>query len=491
MKLPRDQMNEPVFSIILGGARHNVVVSPSMAKSVYAFRGASSSPLVNHIMENVFGDSGTVRGMDPAELRVLHQNIVNLFLREPFVTEASTAAVRRIERQTPNLVTFSRSIVDQVPWERASNVTMDPKSDQPICEASLFPLVRNFVAQITTAIFMGDAIFEAFPNLLNDLWILDAQFMNLSKGAPRWLTPGLSAAYRARDRLLQSLAVFHGAFVAWDDGRDPGVEFRDLDDVSEPVKQRIRGLHKMGATPAASAPAHLSFLWAMNGNTANIIFWNLLRIYAEPSLLGEIRKEIAPYVKAHRPSREETGFPIEEQAQLSIDSQEVFNSCHILRASFYETLRVDSAGLSFRELSSDLTLTESQDDAAVDGLGKPRTYKICKGESIAIPHGILQNDARFISNPNQYDPLRFITTDAGAGVKQAEMHTIRPFGGGIGGCKGHIIAERENLASVAAILSLWDIEPTCGTQLEIPEHASSAGTFLPSKDIRVKVRCRV
>lgn len=59
-------MNEPVFGIILGGARHNVVVSPSMAKSVYAFRGTSSSPLINRILENVFGDSGTIRGMDPA-----------------------------------------------------------------------------------------------------------------------------------------------------------------------------------------------------------------------------------------------------------------------------------------------------------------------------------------------------------------------------------------------------------------------------------------
>ena len=484
-------MNEPVFGIILGGARHNVVVSPSMAKSVYAFRDTSSSPLINRIMENVFGDSGTIRGMDPAELNVLHQNVFNLFLREPFITEASMATVRRIQRQTPNLVTFSRSVVDQVPWERSSNVTMDPNSDLPICEASLFSLVRNFAAQISTAGFMGEAIFEAFPNLLDDLWILDSQFMNMSKGAPRWLTPGLSTAYRARDRLLEDLAVFHAAFVAWDDGRDPGVKFRDLDDVSEPIKQRIRGLHKMGATAAASAPAHLSFLWAMVGNTTNIIFWNLLRVYAEPSLLEEVRKELAPYVKAHRPSREETGFPIQEQAQLTIDPEGLFNSCHLLKASFYESMRLDSAGLSFRELSSDLTLTESQDDAAIDGLKKPRSYKISKGESIAIPLGVLQNDTRFFSNPTQYDPLRFITRDPETGVKRAEMHSIKPFGSGISGCKGRILAERENLAYVAAILSLWDIQPTRGTQLKVPEHGSSTGTFLPSKNIRVTVQCRV
>ena len=484
-------MDEPVFSIILGGGKHNVVVSPSMAKSIYAFRGTSSSPLVNHIMERVFGDSGAVRAMGNTDVNLLHQNALNPLLREPFATEASVASVRRIEREAPNLVTFCRSVVDQVPWERPSEITMED-GDHKVCEASLYALIRNFAAHNTTVGFMGHAIFEAFPNILDDLWILDAQFTTLSKGARRWVpSPGISAAFAARDRLLQACAAFHEAFIAWDDDKDPGFDWRDLDDVSEPVKQRIRGLHKMGMSSTASAPAHLSLLWAMNGNTAGVVFWNLIRVYAEPTLLNDTRKEIAPYVKAFRPSREETGFPFEERPQVHIDSQRLFESCPLLKASFYECLRLDTAGLSFRELSSDLTLTESKEDAAIDGLECPRVYKLPKGESVAIPHGVLQNDTRYFSNPSQYDPLRFITTDPDTGAMRAEMHTIRPFGGGASSCRGRIIAERENLAAVAAIVSLWDIEPTSGKQLKVPGHKSSTGTYLPRKDMRVKMRLRV
>lgn len=489
--ITRDYMQEPVFGIILGGAKHNAVASPSMAQSVFGFRGASNSPFIDRLMERIFGDSGAVRRMNPADRNELHQYI-SLFLQEPFITEATATTVRRIELETPDLVTFSRSMVDQMPWERPSEVTVENVDGKNVCEADLFALVRNFVAHITTTIFFGQAILETFPDLLDDLWILDSQFSNLSKGAPRWLPiPGVPAAYKARSRLLQALATFQEAFIAWDYGRDPGVKFRDLDDVAEPIKQRARSMHRMGFSPAASASAHLSLLWAMNGNTTNIVFWNLFRVYAEPALLEEIRKEISPYVKAFRPSREETGFPFEEPPQLTIDSQGLFNSCPLLKASFYESLRLDSASFSLKKLNSDLTLTESKEDAAIDGLKHPRVYKLSKGDSIAISHGALQNDSRYFSNPSQYDPLRFIKTDPDTGAKRAEMHTIKPFGGGLTRCKGRVLAERENLAFVAAIVSVWDIEAASGKQLVVPGRKPSPGSFFPKKDPRVRMRSRV
>ncbi|BCR83876.1 cytochrome P450 [Aspergillus chevalieri] len=487
----RDYMGEPVFGLVLGGTKQNVVASPSMAQSVFAFRGASNSPFIDRVMERVFGDSGIVRKMNPADRQELHQ-YVSHFLQEPFITEATNAFIRRIQRETPNLVTFSWSMVDQVPWERASEVTVENIDGRNVCEADLFALVRNFSAHITTAGFFGQALLEDFPNLFDDLWVLDGQFPTLSRGAPHWLPiPGLPAAYKARSRLLQALATFQEAFIAWDDGRDPGVKFRDLDDVAEPIKQRARTMHKMGFSSMASASAHLSMLWAMNGNTTNIVFWNLIRVCAEPTLLEEIRKEIAPYVKASRPSREETGFPFEEPPQVTIDSQGLFNSCPLLKASFYETLRLDSAGFSLKELSSDLTLTESKEEAANGGLKQPRVYKLSKGDNIAISHGALQNDPRYFSNPSQYDPLRFITTDPDTGAKRAEMHTIKPFGGGVVRCKGRVLAERGNLAFIAAIVTMWDIEPVRGKQLVVPGRKASPGTFSPKKDVRVRMRARI
>ncbi|RLL96231.1 hypothetical protein CFD26_100710 [Aspergillus turcosus] len=485
-------MNEAVFGIILGGAKHDIIVSPSLTKAVLASRGTSSTALINYALEKVWGDKGAMRNLSATDHHIIHHNIPNLFMREPYLTEASNAAKDIIERETPSLVTFCRSMVDQAPWERRSEAEVIDGQEKPTAEVNLFALVRNFVGHISTSVAMGQAFLEAYPDLLDDMWDFDNRFPALSLGAPRWLPlPGLSAAYAARDRILDALAAYHQAFVSWDEGIDPGVKFRDLDDVSEPMKQRIRKFKELGLSPRSSAPGHLSLFWALNANSPNIVFWHILRIYSDPALLEEIRNEIAPFAKVHKPSREETGFPFQEPPKLSLDPDGLFRSCLLLRASFYETMRLDSAGLSFCEVTSDLTVTESPEDAAAAGLAQPRTYRIEKGGNIAMAHGVVQKDPQYFSNPEQFDPLRFIVTDPDTGAKKADMHTIYPFGGGGSCCKGRAFAERTILLSTAAIISMWDIEPASGKDFTIPGHRPSSGAFLPKNDIRARLRMRV
>ncbi|EAW08003.1 cytochrome P450 [Aspergillus clavatus NRRL 1] len=488
----RNHMDEAVFAIIMGGTRHNIVVSPSLARAILSSRSTSSVSLINYALEKIGGDKGAIRGLSSSDHHLIHHNNPNLFMREPFLTDASKDATSLIERETPNLVTFCRSMVDQAPWERGSEAEVIDGHDKPISTVNLFALVRNFVGHITTSVFMGQALLEAFPDLLDDIWVFDSHFLALSLGAPRWLPlPGVSAAYAARDRILENLAAFHQAFVSWDDGNEPAVEFRDLEDVSEPVKQRIRKFKELGLSAKSSAPGHLSLLWAMNANSPNAVFWHILRIYSDPALLEEVRKEIAPYVKVSRPSREETGFPFLEPPKISLDSDGLFKSCVLLKASFYETMRLDSASLSFREVTTDLTVTESLEDAAAAGLTQPRTYAIKKGENVSVVHGAVQRDPRFFSNPDQFDPLRFVITDPETGEKRAEMHTISPFGGGVSGCKGRAFAERKILLFSAAIISMWDIEPVEGSEFKIPRHRRSTGQFAPKNDIRVRMSTRV
>ncbi|KAF9887662.1 hypothetical protein FE257_009755 [Aspergillus nanangensis] len=488
----RDSRKEPVLGIYMGGAKHNFVVSPSMIKSVMIPENTSSASMINHALKTVGGDQGPIRNLSPADHQVFHHNLPNLFTREPFTTQASEAMVQLIQRETPNLVTFCRSVVDQAPWERGSGVMIAEGHDQPACEANLFALIRGFVGHITTSTLMGHAILEAFPHLLDDIWLFDNRFPLLAMGLPRWLPlPGLPAAYAARDRVLGSLAAFHQAFVQLEDGIDPDVKLRELDDVSEPIKQRIRMSKELGFSAKTSAPGHLILFWAMNGNTPNIVFWNLLRLYTNPTLLEEIRKEIAPYVKMSRPTREKTGFPIPEAPKVSMDLDGLFKKCHLLKGSFYETMRVDSAGFLFREAIADLTITESEEDATIAGFSEPRSVRISKGESVAVPHGVLHNDPRYFSNPGQFDPLRFITTDPTTGVKRADMHTINPFGDGMAAYKGPVFAEREILAFVVPIISMWNIEPAEGEQLILPRHKLSGGTYLPSRDIPVRLSMRI
>ncbi|KAF4767741.1 hypothetical protein HAV15_010011 [Penicillium sp. str.  len=271
--------------------------------------------------------------------------------------------------------------------------------DQTVCEANLFALVSNFIGHVTSTFLMGEAFVENSPNLAEDLGRLDDCFVTLFAGTPRWVPhPAASAGHAASDRLRHIFSVFHRAFTAWDDGIDAGIELRDLDDVSELVKDRMRTFRKLELSPGASAAGHLSLYYDLIEHTTKITFWTITHLFAEPSLLDQVRKEIAPYVVASRPPREETGFPFDEPPRLSLDIEKVLTSCPLFRACYYETVRLHSAGISFKKLASDVTLSESAEEAAY-GLTEPRTYKVAKGEDIIVPHGAHYHDARYFSNP--------------------------------------------------------------------------------------------
>lgn len=486
----RDSAKESVFGLLMGGVRQNVVVSPSITKTILSSPDASSAAVTAYVIENVFGDTGAIHKLKPEDSRAFHETAI---MREPFITKALATELRLIERETPNLVTFCRSIVDQAPWERASQVTVDDyDTEVRTCEANLFSLVKDFIGYLSVTLFMGSAFTELFFSQLEDLWTMENRIISLLTGAPRWLpSPGVSAAHPARRRLLEIFSAFHQAFIAWDDGRDPGMELRDLEDVSEPIKERIRISRKLGLSSGASAPGHLSQLWALLRNTPKVVFWNLLHIYADPKLLEDIRKEISPYAKATRVSRGGNGFPFQEPPKLSIDLKGIIECCPLFKACYYETIRLESAGVSFRQLTSDLNLTESDKDAAIDGLTSPKTYKLQRGDYIAISHGAHQKDDRYFHNPGQYDPQRFIRRDSETGETKVDSRTITPFHDNIFEGKGQHFAEREIFAFTAAILSLWDIEPVGEKGWKIPGHKSSVGTFLPLNDIRVKMKMRV
>ncbi|KAF7520014.1 hypothetical protein PCG10_009495 [Penicillium crustosum] len=486
-------MNEPVFGIYIRGVKHNAVVSPSMMKTVLSVKAATPhNQVLDQALQNVFGDRSLIRNLDLDRHQGVSDQASTILNEEAFVTEASSTITRLVQREMPNLVSFCRSIVDQYPWERGtSGVELPDDGDQTACEANLFALVSNFIGHVTSTFLMGEAFVENFPNVAEDLGRLDDCFVTLFAGTPRWAPhPAASAGHAASDRLRHIFSVFHRALTAWDDGIDAGIELRDLDDVSELVKDRMRTFRKLELSPGASAAGHLSLYYDLIEHTTKITFWTITHLFAEPSLLDQVRKEIAPYVVASRPTREETGFPFDEPPRLSLDIEKVLTSCPLFRACYYETVRLHSAGISFKKLASDVTLSESAEEAAY-GLTEPRTYKIAKGENIILPHGAHYHDARYFSNPEQYDPLRFLVTDPATGKQVADSSILAPFADGLYGSTNNGFTERAILTFTAGIVSLWDIKPTSGKFLSVPGHKTSWGAFRPTKELRVKMKLRV
>ncbi|KAJ5919419.1 hypothetical protein N7466_010362 [Penicillium verhagenii] len=481
----RDSFGEPVFGVYLQGETHDTVVSPSMIKTVLSQK-ESGMMVLDQALRNVFGDQSLVRSLRSNRNEEISDDVSAIINQGQFISATSAAITRLLQRNVPNLVTFSRSLVDQVAWERDSSVTL-LEQDATICEVDLFALVRDFVGHNITTHLLGEAFVESFPGVLQQFWTLDANFVSLFAGFKRWApSPGVSSGHAARDRLLHIMSVFSRAFAAWDDGIDPGIELRDLDDVSDLFKQRMRTFKKLGLSPRASAAGTLSLHWDLMEYIVKMTFWNLVHIFADEELLKDIQKEMAPAVNSTRPSRQETGFPFDEPPKLDLDIEKMLQTCHLLKACHYETIRLHSAGISLRRLDSDLTLTESAGEAL-----EPRTYKICKGVKVLMPHGVYQNDPTRFSNPDQYDPLRYIVTNHTSGKKEANLDILGPFADGLYASKNNAFTERAILAFTASIVSMWVISSADGKGLIVPAHIKTWGAFLPAKDVKVHIKARV
>lgn len=479
-------MKESVFGIYLRGEAHDTVISPSMIKSIMSSPDASSGAVLDQALQNVFGDRSLVRTLRSNRNQEISDDVLSLIDREPYVTEHSEAITRFLKRNIASLVTFCRSPVDQTPWERDSQVEL-LDNDQTVCLVDLYGLVRGFVGQNMTQLLMGESFVESFQGFLSQVWTLDDNFVPMFVGIPRSVpTPGVSSGYAARDNLLHIMSVFYRAFSAWDDGIDPGIELRDLEDVSELVKQRMRTFRKLELSPGASAAGHLSLYWDLLGHSSKMTFWNIAHIFADSELLKEIKKEIAPYVKATRLTRQQTGFPFDEPPKLDIDMEKMLQSCPLLKACYYESIRLHSAGISFRKLESDMTLTESTEDAV-----EPRKYKLNKGEKVIMPHGVYQNDPYRFSNPDQFDPLRFIATETGNSHKEVNAEALGPIADGLYGSKHNAFTERVILGFTAAIVSMWDFKSPEGKSITVPGNKMSWGAFSPAHDVRVKVKLAV
>ena len=200
----------------------------------------------------------------------------------------------------------------------------------------------------------------------------------------------------------------------------------------------------------------------MNANANPVIFWVLWHIYSQPSLLAEVRSEIDRYVRVVSPKSD---LPVAEIDRLSMDIDGLRNSCPLLKACYFETMRVNVQATSYKSVLSDFTIKESEEDAAISGKGasQAQAYTLRKGQFVCIPHSVHQNDKRYFPNPEIFDLKRFLVEDEKDSQKViADMGTMNPFGGGSSMCKGRTFAEREVLAFAAGILAIWDLEPLDG-----------------------------
>ncbi|OKL58765.1 hypothetical protein UA08_05865 [Talaromyces atroroseus] len=502
-------MKEPVVALQMGLHTQHFVYSPDMVRTLLRSSETRSGVYFKRVMENFVGDPGAFRKLSPQALVSINRTLLPL-TEEQYLAKLSLALTRVLERETSDFVTFNRSIVDQSVWERNGVVTLEDvdsstggNSDSISCRVNLFALTRSFATYIITNVFMGQALLDFHPEILDDLWRWDCGYVPLIAGAPRWIpSPGISSAYAARDRVQKTISVIQASFSALEDGRNAPLEFRDLDDVSELMQKRMRFWRTSGISSSLGNRLDSWLLWKITMDSSKLIFWNLIRVFSDPDLLSNVRAEIAPHVQVIRSDPKETGLPFVEPPRISIDAGKLFTSCPLLKATYAETIRLDSNPISYRQLTVNLDLAESDEDATLRGSGKqPRSYKFFKGDILGLASGAHHIDPTYYPDPKSFNPERFLVSnpdndssskDKSEQSSSFDWKNVLPFAGDKTFSQ---LTERQVLLITAAIISLWDIEPASHSEnkseFKIPSHRISANTYMPSTDVGARLRRRL
>lgn len=472
----RDTAKDGVFGLHMMGKEHYMILMPSMVRQFFLQRPTvlSSDDFLFWIHEKYFGDGGTSRKMAADDFHTVHRTL-NSLMKEPFLSTATQKTIELVEERTPEMLSLSPTPNHHPQWQQVAHSALGGDH----VEVDLFPLVMNFVAEIAGTALMGKAFLENNAGIFQDLLTFDSGFNAFLTGVP---TPTLATAKGARSRLNQAFKEWNHALGTVLKGDDPEFKWRDMSDVSETMRIRTKALQTIKPPVEFSVASNLAVYWGLMVNSNKVTFWMLLHIISTPTLLAGIRKEIKPYVTVTKNGDSET---------LKLDIDAMIKHCPLFKATFYETMRLYTAGTSYKKVLQDVTLTESDEDARLFGKPRGQTYQVSAGSYLVIPHATMQMDPRLWQNPASFSPERFLVIDEkNPEILKADMRHLNAFGGGYSVCKGRYFAEREILIFIAGFLSSWNFSSAGRGWTDPGKYYNGTGTANPKRNVRVRISMR-
>lgn len=472
----------------MGPGKAYVISMPSLVQQVFAQRGNVLNKVrtLEWFMNAAFDDKFAFR--DEHEAVHGHHNALNQMLKSDFTAEATNKTARAVEVKASQLITEAPWMFPDEEgkamefWEEAGKVRFNTDGT---FEANLFSLVINYMGQIVIDMLWGEALIRNFPTLQSDMWEFDQGVHSILRPIIGKVTPAGRRGIASRERLGVAMKEWYDAVAAKQAGRPYDPKWGALDDISQVMRDRVKVWVDTNASERLQKTNDISVLWGVNVNSNKNVFWMLMQLNSRPELLSDIREEIAPYVHiSPTGERGPTGFP-----KLDIDVDGLMKNCPLLKASFYETMRMNMAGLGVREIIKDVVLKESGDDAALFGKKRPQSYTIPAGSTLVIANGPMQMDERIFANPEEFYPERFIE-EGPDGTPRVTMKNLHTFGGGMYKCKGRYFAEKEVMIFASSLLVMWDISPIEGEVLEVPGMGNVGGSRRPLEDVRVKLTRR-
>ncbi|KAH7143674.1 cytochrome P450 [Dactylonectria macrodidyma] len=482
----RNRYPEGAFSIRVLSNIHTFVFRPALSDALLKQPSsiADDQHIVRRLMVSNFGlSTKDLHAYDKASKEV--QENTKEFLANSHLSDITEEALRGLNEQAADLVSFNSFPIDQMEWERLSGAEkVDDANNEIIMEADYMELVKNFIARTSNASIFGTDFIENFPEVWHNLWAFDDWFITLARAIPIWV-PWVGGQ-RARSPQRQLLAFMREYHEAWEkslNGENPGPKWQDLHNASQLVKSRIEVFRKHELSLDIRAAYDVSLLWSVNASSAPLIAWSLLELNQDSVLLAQVREEISPYVNIVQPSHQ-FGTSVWVAPRIeTIDLDALLTKCPLLKATYLETVRLYGGGWSSKWLKEDVVLEEDGKAACV----------LKKGSYAHVLHDLHHSDPKYFPNPLVWQARRHLQDSENADSSQpkiANSTTVRPYDGGLTLSDDSEFTLRRMLLYTAVIVSLYNFKPVNRGKWNVPPIAKGPVSSHPALPFRVWIKRR-
>ncbi|KAI4681548.1 hypothetical protein J4E81_009906 [Alternaria sp. BMP 2799] len=386
------------------------------------------------------------------------QNEINQVVKTELYDEAARdnlikASLRILTESLPDLVTFNSSIVDQMQWERVSNVELTDGTSEAECD--LFTLLNEFCCNAILPSIVGAQFTESYQLLATDLASCNERFWALALGLPR-LAPiqGLPGAALARKRLLRNFAKQFEDLsnppvrrVPDDDESVSGEEDTDADVVTPLMKlNELFTKHELPAELRASIGLHV--VHDIYSEVMPIVFWTVVHIYssskaegAKPSQdspLERIKAESKSWAQAIQPPSIHPSFPAPPEIRYgSVKEVLTPTSLPYLRSCINEARRLHNCSISTYKVQKSLHLKDDTEQWELEA----GSYV-----DLGLSRSLVNSSPTSHTSPRTFKPDRFVDTPASSSIVSATDISQS--------YKTNLI-----ISIVSGITQLWEISP--------------------------------
>ncbi|KAK0616676.1 putative cytochrome P450 [Immersiella caudata] len=353
--------------------------------------------------------------------------------------------------------------------------TTIPPSGEEWETLHLHTFTRTLISTSALISLCGPSILTLTPNIVPLYWDFDKNVNPILYGAPRWLFP---QSYAAQDK-------FYAGIERWLDHAQETFNWDDksaLESDWEPVfgsrlcREAAAWLKRGGFSKAATVGIFGGIVFALQANTISIATWTVMHLLQRREVLEAAREEA-------KRALIENG----EGKTVGIDEQRLVGMT-LLQAVFAETLRLHVTFPMSREVM--------EEGVEFEG------YRIPKGAYVQGTAGIEHFDEEAWGEDGyavrEFWPERHLADGEKLGEKVFSMagKTVKffPFGGGPGMCPGRHFAKQEVLLTIAALLTMFEIEFVEWTNLdgsrsdrEARNDESYAATMPPDRDAKIRL----